>query len=85
MQNQGQSGSQQTASQGKGMSSFDSLGPTKLDQVIREGYIQQAAIQTSDQQAVRQGQWDDRIPGFELTKHVLQNASDLVNKVGQTS
>lgn len=67
-------------STGKGMSSFFK-NPTQIDQVIREGYIQQASLPTQDQAAVRSGSWDGKIPGFELTRHVLQNAEQLVNEV----
>lgn len=69
-----------TLSAGKGMSSFFK-NPAQIDAVIREGYIQQAGLPTQDQSAVRAGSWDGKIPGFELTKHVLQNAEQLVNEV----
>lgn len=74
--------SQQTGSMGKGLSNFD---PAKIDALVREGYIQQAGIAETDQKAVRQGAWDSRIEGFDLTRHVLQHADDLYAKVGQTS
>lgn len=78
---QGDQSSASTLSAGKGMSSFFN-SPKQIDQVIREGYIQQqASLPTQDQQAVRAGDWDSKIPGFDLTRHVLQNAESLVNEV----
>lgn len=69
---------------GKGLSSFLS-DPQKVDAIVREGYIQTAGITGSDLQSVRNGDWDNRIEGFELTKHVLQHAEDLATKVPQTA
>lgn len=75
---------QQTGSMGKGFSTFLS-DPTKVDALVREGYIQQAGIGQSDVESVRKGDWDGRIPGFELTKHTLQHAEELIQKVPQTA
>jgi hypothetical protein len=75
-------GSGQQASMGKGLDSFRD-NPQLAAGIVREAYIQQAG-NTGDVQAIRQGQWDSKIPGFELATHVLQNATDLVDKVPQT-
>jgi hypothetical protein len=74
----GQSGSMA----GKGLDSFRN-DPQLAQQIVREGYIQQAGS-TTDAQAIRKGDWDSKIPGFELATHVLQHATDLVDKVPQT-
>lgn len=81
-QGQGSSGfGEQTGSMGKGLDSFRN-DPQLASQIVREAYIQQAG-NTGDVQAIRQGSWDTKIPGFDLATHVLQNAPDLVNKVQQ--
>lgn len=76
------SGSFGSDQMGKGLDSFRN-DPNLARQTVREAYIQQAG-NTGDVQAIRSGQWDSKIPGFELATHVLQNAGDLVNKVPQT-
>lgn len=73
----------QQAGMTKGLDSFRD-NPQLAQQVVREGYIQQAG-NTGDVEAIRQGSWDNKIPGFELATHILQNAPDLVGKVPQTS
>lgn len=85
-QGQGSSGfgSGQSASMGKGLDSFRN-DPQLANQIVREAYIQQAGSSTTDLQAIRQGNWDSKIPGFELATHVLQHATELVDKVPQTS
>jgi hypothetical protein len=76
-------GSGQQASMGKGLDSFRD-NPQLAQQIVREGYIQQAG-NSGDVESIRTGAWDNKIPGFELATHVLQNATDLVGKVPQTS
>lgn len=76
-------GSGQSGSMGKGLDSFRN-DPQLANQIVREAYIQQAG-NTGDVQAIRQGSWDTKIPGFELATHVLQHATELVDKVPQTS
>jgi hypothetical protein len=88
MEKTGQQGGQgfggsQTGSMGKGLDSFRD-DPQLASQIVREAYIQQAG-NTGDVQAIRQGSWDNKIPGFELATHVLQHATELVDKVPQTS
>jgi hypothetical protein len=73
----------QQASMGKGLDSFRN-DPQLASQIVREAYIQQAG-NTGDVQAIRQGSWDNKIPGFELATHVLQHATELVDKAQQTS
>jgi hypothetical protein len=68
---------------GKGLESF-SNDPQLVAGIVREGYIQQAG-NTGDVQAIRSGSWDNKIPGFELATHVLQHATELYDKVPQTS
>lgn len=63
----------------KGLDTFRT-NPQLAEQVVREGYIQQAG-NSSDVQAIREGKWDNKIPGFELATHILQNAGTLVEKV----
>jgi hypothetical protein len=75
---------QQSGTMGKGLSTFFS-DPQKVDAIVRESYIQQASITGSDQQAVRKGDWDSRIEGFDLARHTLQHAEELVTKVPQTA
>lgn len=88
MQDQGKTGSGsgfgQTGSMGKGLSAFLS-DPKQVDAIVREGYIQQASVGQTDQQAVRNGDWDSRIEGFDLARHTLQHAEELITKVPQTA
>lgn len=77
-------GSGQSGSMGKGLDTFRN-DPQLANQIVREAYIQQAGSSTNDLQAIRQGNWDGKIPGFELATHVLQHATELVDKVPPTS
>lgn len=82
-QNQGGgTGGYSGGQQGKGISSFFS-NPDQIKMVAREGYIQQAGLKDADAVAVRRGDWDGKIPGFELTTHTLQNADQLLQTVVQ--
>jgi hypothetical protein len=74
---------QQSSMGKKGLDSFRD-DPQLASQIVREAYIQQAG-NTGDVQAIRQGSWDNKIPGFELATHVLQHATELVDKAQQTS
>jgi hypothetical protein len=73
----------QSASMGKGLNSFRN-DPQLASQIVREAYIQQAG-NSDDVQDIRQGKWDNKIPGFDLSTYALQHAEELVNKVPQTS
>jgi hypothetical protein len=75
-------GGGQSAGMGKGLDTFQN-DPQLVAGIVREGYIQQAG-NTGDVQAIRSGQWDNKIPGFELATHVLQHATELYDKVPQS-
>lgn len=75
----GQGFTGQQAGMSKGLDSFRD-NPQLAQQVVREGYIQQAG-NSGDVDAIRTGKWDNKIPGFELATHILQNAGQLVEQV----